>query len=212
MTGNLSPDGLEGTFVHLAPMGLEYVDGLLEAATEDRSTFAFAPVPWDRVSMTSYVERALAKQEEGEQLPLVTYSRAEQRIVGSTRFYDLSPWDWSSLFPGSSRRQRTTPDVAGIGYTWLRASAQRTPINTEAKLLMMTHAFEQWQVRAVRLKTDARNDRSRAAIERLGCSLDGVIRAERPGADGAVRDSAVFSMLATEWPAHRDRLRALLSG
>jgi N-acetyltransferase len=210
MTGRLTLEGLEGTFVHLAPMGLEHVDGLLEAATEDRSTFSLAPVPWDRGSMTTYVERSLANREAGEQLPLVTYSRAEQRIVGSTRFYDLTPWDWSSLFPGSSLQQRSSPDVASIGYTWLRPSAQRTPINTEAKLLMMTHAFEQWQVRAVRLKTDARNHRSRAAIIRLGCSLDGVIRADRPGADGAVRDSAVFSMLATEWPAHRDRLRGWL--
>ena len=83
--------------------------------------------------------------------------------------------------------------MASIGYTWFRPSGQRTPINTEAKLLMMTHAFEQWQVRAVRLQTDARNARSRAAIERLGLFLDGVIRADRPGADGAVRDSAVFS-------------------
>ena len=212
MTDHLSLDGLEGTFVRLAPLELEHVDGLLEVATEDRSTFTFAPVPWDRASMTIYVERALAKREAGEQLPLVTYSRAEQRLVGSTRFYDLLPWDWSSLFPGSSRRQRTRPDVASIGYTWLRRSAQRTPINTEAKLLMMTHAFETWQVRAVRLQTDARNDRSRAAILRLGCSLDGVIRADRPGADGAVRDSAVFSMLAAEWPTHRDRLRARLTG
>jgi len=211
MAGNLWLDGLVGTFVHLAPLGLEHVDGLLDAATEDRSTFAFAPVPWDRASMTVYVERALAKREEGEQLPLVTYSRPERRIVGSTRFYDLHPWDWSSLFPGSSLQQRSNPDVAGIGYTWLRPSVQRTPINTEAKLLMMTHAFEQWQVRAVRLKTDARNHRSRAAIQRLGCILDGVIRADRPGADGAVRDSAVFSMLATEWPAHRDRLLARLA-
>ena len=73
---------------------------------------------------------------------------------------------------------------------------------------MMTHAFEQWEVRAVRLLTDARNERSRAAIARLGCRLDGVLRADRPAADGTVRDSAVFSMLADEWPAHRQRLLA----
>jgi RimJ/RimL family protein N-acetyltransferase len=131
--------------------------------------------------------------------------------VGATRFYDLTPWDWSSLFPGSESSQRTgRPDVACIGYTWLAPSAQRTGINTEAKLLMMTHAFEHWQVRAVRIQTDARNTRSRAAIERLGCSLDGVIRADRPGADGSVRDTAVFSMLDVEWPDHRPRLLARL--
>jgi RimJ/RimL family protein N-acetyltransferase len=96
--------------------------------------------------------------------------------------------------------------VASIGYTWLEPSAQRSPVNTEAKLLMMTHAFEQWEARAVRIQTDARNLRSRRAIERLGCTLDGVIRADRPAADGGVRDTAVFSMLDREWPVHRQRL------
>ncbi len=96
--------------------------------------------------------------------------------------------------------------MAGIGYTWLEPSVQRSPVNTEAKLLMMTHAFERWEVRVVRIQTDARNMRSRRAIERLGCSLDGVIRAERPAADGGVRDTAVYSMLDHEWPAHRLRL------
>ncbi len=145
-------------------MGPEHVDGLLEAATEDRSTFAFAPVPWDRASMTIYVERALAKREEGEQLPLVTYSRRRSTHRRIDPLLRPRPVGLVIAVPGLVTRQRSTPDVAGIGYTWLRPSVQRTPINTEAKLLMMTHAFEQWQVRAVRLKTDARNDRSRAAI------------------------------------------------
>jgi RimJ/RimL family protein N-acetyltransferase len=153
----------------------------------------------------------MAKREAGDHYPLVTTLRDEPRIVGTTRFYDITRWDWSSLFPGSDRHQRHEPDVASIGYTWLIPSAQRTPINTEAKLLMMTHAFETWGVRAVRLQTDARNDRSRAAIERLGFALDGVIRADRPGADGAVRDTAVYTMVAADWPAHRARLWARLA-
>jgi RimJ/RimL family protein N-acetyltransferase len=132
---------------------------------------------------------------------------AARRIVGSTRFYDLATWDWSSYSPGTDAdRRQGRPDVAAIGYTWLEPSAQRSPVNTEAKLLMMTHAFEQWEVRVVRLQTDARNLRSRRAIERLGCTLDGVIRAERPAADGGVRDSAVYSMLDHEWPRHRIQL------
>ena len=96
--------------------------------------------------------------------------------------------------------------MAGIGYTWLQPSAQRSPINTEAKLVMLRHAFEHWGVRVVRIQTDARNRRSRRAIERLGCSLDGVLRAERPAADGGVRDTAVYSLLDREWPTCRSRL------
>jgi RimJ/RimL family protein N-acetyltransferase len=206
------PFSLDGRFVRLEPMGPAHIGGLLEVATEDRSTFAFTPVPWDRTSMTTYVERAVAKRDAGDQYPFVTTVDDGQRIVGTTRFYDLTPWDWSSLFPGSQVHQRHEPDVASIGYTWLHPSAQRTPINTEAKLMMMTHAFEQWRVRAVRFQTDARNQRSRAAIERLGCTLDGVIRTDRPAADGTVRDTAVFTMLAADWPAHGARLRARLAG
>jgi RimJ/RimL family protein N-acetyltransferase len=205
------PFSLRGRFVQLLPLGTEHIDELLAVAA-DRSTFAFTPVPWDRQGMTAYVERALAARHRGDHYPFVTYRLDQQRIVGSTRFYDLTPWDWSSLFPGSEDHQRPGPDVASIGYTWLHPSAQRTPVNTEAKLLMMTHAFEVWGVRAVRFWTDARNTRSRSAIERLGCRLDGVLRADRPAADGTVRDSAVFSMLAEEWPSHRKRLTERLTG
>ena len=198
------PVALEGRSVHLLPMGPEHVDGLLAAATADRSTFDFTPVPADRAAMTAYVNTAVAKRESGRQEPFVTWSVASRRIVGSTRFYDLATWDWSSCSPGTDTvRRRGRPDVAAIGYTWLEPSAQRSPINTEAKLLMMAHAFERWEVRVVRIQTDARNMRSRRAIERLGCALDGVIRAERPATDGGVRDTAVYSMLDHEWPAHR---------
>jgi N-acetyltransferase len=198
---------LEGRFVHLAPITTDHIEGLLEAANEDRSTFTYTPVPWDRDGMTAYVAKAMAKRDAGEQYPFATFSVDAQRLVGATRFYDLAPWDWSSLYPGSEVHQRDhRPDVACIGYTWLSPASQRTPVNTEAKLLMMGHAFDHWEVRAVRIQTDARNHRSRAAIERLGCRLDGVIRAERPAADGTVRDTAVYSMLAGEWPDHQRRL------
>ena len=140
------------------------------------------------------------------------------RIVGTTRFYDLDVWDWSTArYPPTGTRpgpDRPAPgdaagdrqDVASIGYTWLHPSAQRTPVNSEAKLMMLDHAFDRWGTWAVRIQTDARNARSRAAIARLGFELDGILRADKPGADGTVRDSAVFSMLADEWPAHRARL------
>ena len=205
-----APAALEGRFVRLLPLAEEHVEGLLEAA-DDRSTFGYTPVPWDRPTMTAYVDKAMANRASGVQYPFATFSVEHRCIVGSTRFYDLAHWDWSSIYPGSEVHQRDgRTDVASIGYTWLSPLAQRTPVNTEAKLLMMTHAFAHWEARAVRLQTDARNERSRAAIERLGCTLDGVIRSDRPAADGSVRDSAVYSMLADEWPAHRRRLEQRL--
>jgi N-acetyltransferase len=197
---------LDGRFVRLVPLELGHLDALLEVATSDPSTFTYTPVPWDRSSMAEYVDKALAKRASGVHYPFVTVRRSDDRVVGSTRFYDIERWDWEWLYPGSEEQRRTSPDVVSIGYTWLHPSAQRTPLNTEAKLLMMTHAFETWNVRALRLQTDARNARSRAAIERIGCVLDGVIRADRPAADGTIRDTALYSMVADEWPAHRRRL------
>ena len=97
-----------------------------------------------------------------------------------------------------------------IGWTWLAAAAQRTPINTEAKLLMLAHAFDHWRVHRVSLMTDARNQRSRNAILRLGARFDGVLRAARPASDGAIRDTAAFSILEAEWPAVRANLEARL--
>ena len=99
-----------------------------------------------------------------------------------------------------------------IGWTWLAADAQRTAINTEAKLLMLGHAFEAWRVRRVNLRTDSRNLRSRAAIERLGAKLDGILRAHMPASDGGVRDTATYSLLATEWPQAKERLAGRLAG
>jgi RimJ/RimL family protein N-acetyltransferase len=204
---------LRGRSVHLLPLSLDHVDDLLEAATGDRSTFAYTPVPWDRATMTAYVHKAIAERDAGDQYPFVTWSVEAGRVVGSTRFYDLAWWDWSSLFPGSDAGRPTDrPDAAGIGYTWLDPSAQRGPVNTEAKVLMLDHAFDRWRVQRVRIQTDVRNERSRAAISRLGCTLDGVLRADMPGADGTVRDSAVYSMLADEWPGHRSRLTERLTG
>jgi RimJ/RimL family protein N-acetyltransferase len=115
-------------------------------------------------------------------------------VVGSTRFGNIERWSSDAI------------DAVEIGWTWLAASAQRTAVNTEAKILMLDHAFGVWRVKRVTLKTDARNARSRAAIARIGGKLDGILRAHMPAADGGVRDSAVFSILAAEWPAHRARL------
>jgi N-acetyltransferase len=126
------------------------------------------------------------------------------RIVGSTSYYDYQPWRWASEH--AHRRRVDRPDVVEIGYTWLAASAQRTRCNTESKFLLMQQAFDVWEVHRVFLRTDERNRRSRAAIERLGCKLDGIRRADMAGRDGTVRNSAFYSMIASEWPAAKARL------
>ena len=128
---------------------------------------------------------------------------ADDTVIGSTRFFDLSYWAWPE------GTDRPGPDSCEIGYTWLSPSAIRTGANTEMKRLMLTHAFEVWQVSSVCLHTDARNQRSRDAMERIGARYEGVLRAHRLGADGKPRDSARFSIVAAEWPAVRQHLDEL---
>ena len=116
---------------------------------------------------------------------------------------DLQYWAVDEPAPG-------VPVVAEIGATWLAPSVQRTPVNTEAKYLLLRHAFETWRLQRVSLKTDARNARSRAAIERLGARFDGVLRRFSPAADAGLRDAAFFSILDFEWPEVKPRLESLL--
>jgi RimJ/RimL family protein N-acetyltransferase len=194
---------LVGPEVTLRPLSLDDVDALAAAAGESREHYRFSVVPAGREGMRAYIEKVLRKRDAGERLPFVTVWRG--RIVGSTSFIDPAVWDW----PAGSALQRTDrPDAVEIGGTWLAASAQRTRCNTEAKLLMLAHAFERWQVHVVFFKTDERNERSRRAIERLGARPDGVLRGDMPGADGTVRNSAYYSIAAGEWPAVKARLEA----
>jgi RimJ/RimL family protein N-acetyltransferase len=177
---------------------------LAAAAAEDRATYALTRVPDGERGAVEYVEAALAGWQEGVELPFAQVRLADGRVVGSTRFLDVERWSW----PGSDGQ----PDVAEIGATWLAASAQRTPLNTEAKLLLLRHAFEVWRVQRLWFKTDARNIRSREAILRLGATFEGVLRHHMPawGPGGGVRDSAVFSILPAEWPAVQQGLLARL--
>ena len=158
--------------------------------------------------MRAWVETALADQRAGRAVPFATVDRRTGRVIGSTRFGNIERWTWPAGSP--MQRPPETPDVVEIGWTWLAADAQRSGANTDAKLAMLTHAFEVWRVLRVGLMTDARNRRSRAAIERLGARPDGVIRAHRVAADGGVRDTAVYSILAAEWPAVKAELAARL--
>jgi N-acetyltransferase len=203
------PVTLEGRFVRLEPLSPAQAGALLAAATGPRETYGLTLVPGSAVETAAYIETALADQRATRSLPFATVDRASGRVVGSTRFLNIEFWTWRA----GNRHQRgpERPDVAEIGATWLAASAQRTPINTEAKLLMLAHAFDHWRVHRVSLMTDARNQRSRQAILRLGARFDGILRAARPASDGAIRDTAAFSILEAEWPAVRANLEGRLT-
>ena len=193
---------LSGTHVRLEPLSLQHLESLTAAASGPRDTYFLTFVPDGAEAMRKYVETALALRDAGAAVPFATVRVADGRVVGSTRFFNLEHWAW----PSGPRAPPDPPDAVEIGWTWLAKGAQRTAINTEAKLLMLGHAFERWQVRRVNLRTDARNVRSRTAIERLGAKLDGILRAHMPAADGGVRDTASYSILAEEWPAAKERL------
>jgi RimJ/RimL family protein N-acetyltransferase len=185
----------------LRPLALEDAPALAAAAAESRDTYAWTPVPDGLAAAEAYVAIALRQRAAGERHPFAVVWR--DRVVGSTSYYEYATWRW----PAGSAHQRTgTPDVLEIGYTWLAASAQRTPCNTRAKLALLTHAFDELRVHRVSLRTDVRNERSRRAIERIGAKLEGVLRADKPATDDTVRDSARYSIVRAEWPAVRAAL------
>ena len=159
------PVTLEGRFVRLEPLTMAHVAGLLAAAAGPQETYGFTLVPQGLAETRAYVEAALGEQEARRALPFAIVDRATGQVVGSTRFFNIECWPW----PAGNVNQRGVerPDVVEIGWTWLAARAQRTPINSEAKLLMLAHAFDRWRVHRVSLMTDARNLRSREAIMRL---------------------------------------------
>lgn len=196
---------LVGRLVRLEPLGLGHVDGLLAAATEDRATFGYTSVPLDREELAQQVGALVDAQAAGQAVPFAQVRAADGAPVGMTRFLTLRSVGMADL-----------PYAVEIGGTWLAASAQRTGINVEAKLLLLSHAFDTWHVGRVDFKTDARNDRSRQAIAALGATFEGVLRnwqpSHAPGEEGRLRDSAMYSITAAEWPAVRahlnDRLRS----
>lgn len=194
---------LDGTFVRLVPLDASHADALLAAANEDRSTYAFTIVPHDADEMRQFIAIAQGEANRGVSVPFATIDRKSGKAVGSTRFMAL---DWWGPYLGPPPSKEGPPSGVEIGSTWLAASAQRSAVNTEAKLLMLRHAFETWKVERVTLKTDARNTRSRNAIMRLGAKEDGVLRAWQLASDGGPRDTAIYSILRSEWPAVRDRI------
>jgi N-acetyltransferase len=218
-SGNLPPQGanarsdeearvhvnvpvLEGTLVRLEPLTVRHAADLAAAAEEDRGSYRFTLVPRGP-EIGGYLDAQFARTAQGL-IPFAQVRRADGRAVGCTAYWDQRFW------PGRDELR-----AIEIGFTWLSASAQGTGINAEAKLLLMSHAFDALRVARVDLKTDARNVRSRQAIEALGATFEGVLRnwsmSWAPGEEGLLRDSAMYSVIAPEWPAVRTRLTARLA-
>jgi N-acetyltransferase len=196
---------LRGEVVRLEALGLEHVDDLFVAANEDRSSYYFTRVPSTLDDVMYYVEDLLRSWQAGEVVPLAQISLSSGRAVGVTRYMTIR-----------RASSELKPYAVEVGGTFLAASAQRTGINTEAKFLLLEHAFEVLGVGRVDLKTDARNDRSRNAMLRIGATFEGVLRNWQPslvpGEEGLLRDSALYSIVDREWPEVRLHLASLIAG
>jgi RimJ/RimL family protein N-acetyltransferase len=184
------PVTLEGHGVRLEPLTVAHGDDLIAAASDGRLWelwFTSVPQP-DETG--AYVAAALEGQAAGHMLPWAVRDLASGAVVGTTRYHDI-----------------VAPiDRVEIGYTWYAAHTQRSHVNTTCKLLLLGHAFETLECIAVEFRTHRLNTQSRRAIERLGAQLDGILRAHARAADGSLRDTAVYSITAFEWPAVRAHL------
>src|SRR6478609_4522452 len=185
---------LEGRHVRLEPITRAHAGGFLTAAA-DPVIWTYLPrAPFaDQADVEGWIDEALAAERAGTEVPYATVRRTDGKVVGSTRFIDI-------------RRPHRGLE---IGWTWLAPEAQRTPINTEAKYLMLRQAFEVWDAMRVQLKSDERNVKSRRAMERIGAVFEGVLRNQMLRAyDGYVRSSAMYSLVDRDWPAARAALEA----
>jgi N-acetyltransferase len=188
---------LHGRHVRLEPLERRHASGLAEASAVDPSLYALSPVPQGRAAAAAYIETALALRQAGTAAPFAVLRAADRTVIGSTRFWEMQRWPWP---PDHPRYGHGGPDTCEIGYTWFARPAIRTGANTETKLLMLGLAFETWEVQSVCFCTDARNERSRRALERVGARFEGILRAHRLAADITPRDSARYSITAAEWP------------
>jgi RimJ/RimL family protein N-acetyltransferase len=202
----IEPVILSGKSVVLRPLSRKDVPAMRALAAGPRATFEWAFVPTPE-QVAQYVDGALALMERKAAL-VFAICMPDGELAGCTRLFDLQRWEW---LPGKDPRQgQDVLDAAEIGYTWLAERVQRTPLNTEAKLLLLRHAFQTWRCYRVTLKTDERNTRSRRAIERLGAHFDGMLRAFQPAADGKPRNTAYYTILEREWPEVERGLQAKL--
>ncbi|HEY7321650.1 MAG TPA: GNAT family protein [Candidatus Binatia bacterium] len=191
----LQPITLEGYGVRLEPLAPEHHDGLVAAAGDGKLwELWFTSVP-EPEQMQLYISHALKGQEEGHALPWAVRDLASDAVIGSTRYHDVM----------------TEIDRVEIGYTWYGKRWQRSHVNTACKLLLLGHAFDGLGCKAVGLRTDNFNFVSQRAIEALGAKKDGVIRHHRARRDGTVRDTVIYSIIATEWPDVKRHLELRLA-
>jgi RimJ/RimL family protein N-acetyltransferase len=190
----VEPVTLEGRWVRLEPLAAAHAEALADVGLEPRLWQWIPTQVHSRADMHRYVQAALEEQRRGVSLPFAIVERGNGRPIGSTRYGNIEP---------AHRRLE-------IGWTWLALPHQRTAANTEAKLLLLGHAFERLGANRVELKTDALNEQSRRAILRLGAVQEGIFRKHIVCASGRVRDTVYFSILDTEWPSVRARLQARL--
>jgi RimJ/RimL family protein N-acetyltransferase len=191
----VEPVKLEGRFVSLEPLTLGHVSELCKVGLEPELWKWTISVIGDQQAMMSYVESALADQSRGFALPFITRDKDSNKIVGSTRFGNIDV---------PNRKVE-------IGWTWVAPKWQRSYVNTEAKLLMLTHAFEVWNCVRVEFKTDALNEKSRAALSRLGAIEEGILRNHMITEAERFRDSVYFSIIESEWPKVKEDLRSKLA-
>jgi RimJ/RimL family protein N-acetyltransferase len=197
-----SPAVLEGGVIRLEPLNVAHVPGLAAAASGERTSFHYTWVPDGLAEASAYVQFALQQAADGQATPYAVVLTSNGEVVGSTRLLDFVRFDAGARYP----------QAAEIGYTWYAPSVQRTAVNTAAKLALLREAFDVWAALRVSLKTDARNARSRAAIERLGAEFEGVRRAHMSASDGGVRDTAYYSIVRAEWPVVKTRLETRRPG
>ena len=190
----ISPVILEGQHVRLEPLSQDHAEALIAAAGDGELWNSTVTIVPSRHTMPGYIAATLNAQQQGREFPFVIIRKPSGQVVGSTRYFHIE------------RDHRRLE----IGYTWLAASAQRTAVNTEAKLLLLTHAFESLHCIRVEFVTDALNEQSRAAILRLGAKQEGILRNHMIMPSGRYRDSVSFSIIETEWPEVRARLEAML--
>lgn len=186
---------LSGTHVSLLPMELKYIAGLQEAVKDGdlwKLWYTFVPRPED---MEMWIMKALKEYSHGISVPFVIKRNSDDRIVGSTRFMNIEK---------DIRRFE-------IGTTWYAKSAQRSFVNTECKLLLLQHAFEDLKCLAIEFRTHRMNEQSRKAISRLGAQQDGILRNHRIASNGTIRDTVVYSILDNEWPSVKSNLLFILN-
>lgn len=191
---NVAPTTLEGRGIRLEPLEMKHAEGLRLAASDGelwKLFFTYVPHP---EAVENYIETALTGQSEGHMCPWAVIDTSSENLLGSTRFHDILP----------------SVDRVEIGYTWYRASSQKSHVNTSCKLLLLEHAFDQLGCGVVGFRTDVLNLRSQAAISALGAKKDGVLRNHSLRRDGSVRDDVFYSILKAEWPAITKHLEVRL--